>query len=148
MNEQKSSTSKDFLCGTCGEFLKEKDGELICETCEHFFEKSGKIIECLKCKNKFAHFPAIDERVFITLPSGAPVLSEKDRILWRGMCPECRKTCEFFGRGIGDEWTYEETTNEIIRVLIKSASATIRDLEFRGVPKEFIEYCIGKRKIH
>lgn len=146
MNEQELLTSKNLLCGTCGEMLKEKNGELVCEKCEHFFGTSGVIDECYNCHNKFAHFSAIDERVFITLPSGAPVLSEKDRKLWRGMCPVCRRNCEFFGRGIGGEWTYEETTKEIIRVLIKSASATIRDLEFRGVPKEFIEYCIGKIK--
>lgn len=147
MNEHELQTSKNLLCGTCGEVLKEKNGEFVCETCEHFFGTSGVIIECFNCHNKFAHFPAIDERVFITLP-GAPVLSIKDRKLWRGMCPVCRKNSEFFCRCIGDEWTYEETTKEIIRVLIKSASATFNDFEIRGIPRGFIEYCIGNRKIH
>jgi len=148
MNELKSSTSKDFLCGTCGEFLKEKDGELICETCNHFFGASGVISKCYDCKKEFAHFSAIDERVFITLPSGTPVLSENDRKTWRVICPACRKARGFFYRYIGNEGTHAETTKEIIRVLIKSASATFNDFEIRGIPREFIEYCIGKRKIH
>jgi hypothetical protein len=148
MKEQEFPTSKNLLCGTCGEVLKEKNREFVCETCEHFFGTSGVIDECYKCHNKFAHFPAIDERVFITLPSGAPVLSIQNRKLWRGLCPECRKDLGFFYCYIGDEGTYEETTKEIIRVLINSRSATIRDLEIRGVPKEFIEYCIDKRKFH
>ncbi|MFA4957185.1 MAG: hypothetical protein WC556_09475 [Candidatus Methanoperedens sp.] len=146
MNEYELQTSKNHLCGTCGEILKEKNGELVCETCEHFFGTSGVIDECYNCNNKFAHFPAIDETVFITLPSGAPVLSKENRKTWRTRCPACRKTLGSFYCYIGNEGTYEETTKEIIRVLIKSASATIRDLEFRGIPKEFIEYCIGKIK--
>jgi len=146
MNDQELPISKNLLCGTCGEMLKEKNGEFVCETCEHFFGTSGVIDACYNCNNKFAHFPAIDETVFITLPSGAPVLSKENRKTWRTRCPSCRKNLGSFYCYIGNESTYEETTKEIIRVLIKSASATIRDLEFRGIPKEFIEYCIGKIK--
>lgn len=146
MNEQELPTGKILLCGTCGEMLIEKNEELVCEICEHFFGKTGEIDECLNCHNKFAHFSEFDERVFITLPSGAPVLSKENRKTWRTLCPTCRKTLGFFYCYIGHESTYEETTKEIIRVLIKSASATIRDLEFGGVPQEFIEYCIGKIK--
>jgi len=146
MNEQELLTSKYLLCGTCGEILKEKNGELVCETCEHFFGTSGVIDECYNCHNKFARFPAIDEMVFITLPSSAPVLSKENRKTWRTICPACRKTLGFFYCYIGNEGTNEETIKEIIRVLIKSGSATIKDLEFRGIPKEFIEYCISKIK--
>jgi len=143
MNEHKLSESKNLLCGTCGEVLKEKNGDLICETCDHFFGTSGVISECLLCHNKFAFFIAIDERSFNILPSGGvpgrysvPSLSLQDRKLWRDVCPECREK----------RWPRRnvETTKEIIKGLIKSTFATFNDFEIRGIPRGFIEYCIGK----
>lgn len=145
MIDQKSSNSENLLCGTCGGFLKEIDRKLVCETCESFFGDSGVISKCHNCENKFAHFPGIDERVFIKLPSGAPVLSLEERKLWRAACPTCRKSL-IVSKSIGGELTNEETTKEIIRVLINSRFVTIRDLEIKGIPREFIKYCIGKEK--
>lgn len=142
-----TSTSKNFVCGTCGDVLKEKDRELICETCEHFFGTSGVIIDCLVCRNKFALFIAIDERSFNILPTGGvprmysvPSLSVQDRKLWRDVCPECREK-QWPGRNVG-------TTKDIIKCLISSTFATFNDFEIRGISKEFIEYCLGKRKFH
>ncbi len=145
MIDQKSSTGENLLCGTCGGFLKEMDRKLVCETCESFFGDSGVISKCYNCENKFAHFPGIDEHVFIKLPSGAPVLSIEERKLWRAACPACRKSL-IVSRSIGGEQTNAETTKEIIRVLINSRFVTIRDLEIKGIPREFIKYCIGKEK--
>lgn len=151
VNEKpKSSQQEAICCGVCGEFIKERDGELICVVCEHFFETTGRIDECIECHNKFAHLPAIDDIVTrIRFSDGRVVLSKQNARIWEAMCPKCRKKSKFFTSLIGgEEWSDKETTKEIIRAIIKSKSMTIRNLESYGIPLEFIEYCIGKRKFH
>jgi len=149
VKEEPKASRQIVICGVCGEILKEKDGELICEVCEHFFDTTGEIRECIECHSRFAYLPAIDDIVTrIQLPDGTVVLSKQNARIWKWMCPKCRKSSELFCSLIGGEWSYKETTKEIIRAIIKSRSMTIRNLELYGIPREFIEYCIGKRKFH
>lgn len=148
VKEEPEIVHQGAICGVCGESLKERDGELICEVCEHFFGITGEIRECSnkECHNKFAYLPAIDNKVTgIRFPNGGVVLSEKNAKKWKWRCPKCRK--KFFTL-IGYHGEDKETTKAIIRATIKSKSMTIKDLEDRGIPREFIEYCIGKRKFH
>ncbi|OEU69940.1 MAG: hypothetical protein BA863_11180 [Desulfovibrio sp. S3730MH75] len=151
VKEEPETSQQGAICGVCGESLKERDGELICEVCKHFFETTGRIDECIECHNKFAHLPAIIDDIVtgIRFSDGRVVLSIKNAKRWKWMCPKCRKKSRFLTSLIGgEEWSNKETTKEIIRAIIKSKSMTIKDLEDRGIPREFIEYCIGKRKIH
>lgn len=153
VKEEPEILHQGAICGVCGESLKERDGELICEVCEHFFGITGEIRECSnkECHNKFAYLPAIDDIVTgIRFSDGRVVLSIENAKRWKRMCPKCRKKSKFLTSLIGgEEWSNKETTKEIIRAIIKSKSMTIRNLEeYYRIPREFIEYCIGRRNFH
>lgn len=136
---------QEEICGVCGEPLAVESGEYTCKTCEYFFGISGREEACFMCGRKFMHYPAVDDKVLdaVNFPHS------NKRKSWRGMCPACRKESEMFLWVVGKgEWSYHETTRKIIRVNIQTGTVTIRDFEMRGIPKEFVEFCLGRRKIN
>jgi len=130
------------ICAICGEPLSlkyidfdTKEAEYTCETCKRLFnmddfwyQHSAKIEKCLSCKTVFAVLPF----VIGYMKSYIGITNVR---LWLNICPDCRK-------GFMDS----ATVRDLIRGYIKSKQATPKEFEEEGIQREFIEFCLGRRK--
>lgn len=123
------------ICGICGDQMVEENDEFKCKTCAYFFGMSSRIQQCIGCKGKYGAYPAIE----------TSVLSNKGNYFrknyWKErLCPECRKQ-EL------PEWANWNTLADLIREDLNRRETTVHQLEMvAGLPKEFIDYCLGKMK--
>jgi hypothetical protein len=129
------------ICGTCGETLDKIHGEYTCKTCELFFGISSIIKICSRCKDVYGIYPKVDRAVLSFLSD-----YHIKKNLWEDLCPECRviayKESRMYketGRIYVPTYT---TTREIIRDLMQKRAVTLRDFEMKGIPSEFIKFCL------
>ncbi len=129
------------ICGTCGETLVKTNGKYICKTCELFFGISSIIKSCSQCKGVYGIYPKVD-RVVLGFLSDYHIKKN----LWEELCPKCRI------RAYKESRMYKETgkiyvpkhrtAREIIKHLMQEREVTLRDFEMRGIPSEFIKFCL------
>ena len=130
------------ICSTCGETLVEKaDGTYTCRICELFFGISSIIKSCSKCKGVFGIYSKID-RVVLGFLSDYHI----KKTLWEELCPKCKITAyeeSRMYRETGRIYVPIYTTiREIIKHLMQERMVTLRDFEMRGIPREFVEFCL------
>ncbi len=155
-----------LICGVCGSQMVEEGEEYKCKTCEYFFGMSSLVKQCEKCGVNYGAYPAVENKIL------GPKGKHFAKNYWiEGICPKCR---EDFLRKHPSEREYAscpdcgyttpiERAKELnfickkcegsMKKVIESfkPSITIADLireelELIGMPKEFIDYSLGRMK--
>lgn len=130
------------ICGVCGSRMEEEGGEFKCKTCEYFFGMSSVIETCSKCGAKFGSYWRIEQDVLAGVSWGISVRCQK----WyrrEQLCPNCRRR-EVHNYDSGTTWG---TISELLKKTLDQRITTPYQLEAStGLPKEFIDYCLGKMK--
>ena len=132
-SEEKKETKQGIMCGVCGSIMVEKNGKWVCKTCEYFFGISSKVERCKPCGSLYGAYPGVEDPV-------TELIFTKDTIpkYWiKDICPKCRKR----------KVSYYGTIAELIKYKFEKREITMTQLtNFCMLPKEFIEYCLGRFK--
>jgi len=132
------------ICGVCGSQMVEEEGEYKCKTCEYFFGMSSTIEECHRCKGKFGTYQAVEGSVLNVISHGSK--SFRRNYWMSGLCPKCREE-ELKARNNLEYGTIAGLIKH--NLTDKWAMTTPYQLEMMaGLPKEFIDYCLGKVKLY
>jgi len=134
-------TEEAPICGVCGSQMIEEGGEYKCKTCEYFFGMSSLVKRCNNCGKFYGTYPAVEDDVL-------SLCLTKDNIRnhWRkGLCPCCRKEgYEYYNTKQSRPYG---TLAEFIKYELSNREVTPYQLQTTvGLPKEFIDYCLGRAK--
>ena len=137
-------------CGVYGSEMIEKDkGEYVCELCEHFFGISSMTVKCgvpfhPGCGSLYGSYPAVESKVLRAVAEHMPATyMNKIRELY-DLCPKCRERRveelpPYISEGIN-----VSTIAALLGSILENRWVTMLELEIMGLPREFIEYCIGR----
>jgi hypothetical protein len=139
---EEKETEKEVInpvCGICGRSMeKDENDDWVCKTCEYFFGISSKLTECEECGCMYGTYPAVEWRV-LGLYNGSNAF--RRRYEGRNVCIKCIDLLE--------SWNKEyNTIADLIKGEMEERFWTKQDLTCRGIPEEFIKFCLGKMEIN
>jgi len=146
VEEEEEKKGANPICSVCGKSMtKNENNEWICKICHYFFGISSKPVKCERCGQIYGTFPAIESKTNGAI--GYDFLRDE----WKeGLCPKCRRDrgMERFTHNGAPYVTPYDTVANSIKHEMKRRTLTKNDLIWRGIPEEFIEFCLGRKEIN